>query len=58
MPDPRRELEEQEPDEWEQEPEEFGEEELGLDSDAWEEEDLEGLDEEQSDLGARAEGIA
>jgi hypothetical protein len=58
MPDPRRELDEQEPDEWEQEPEEFGEEELSLDSDAWEEEDLEGLDEEQSDLDARAEGVA
>jgi hypothetical protein len=48
MPDPRRELEEQEP-------EEFGEEELGLDSDPWEAEELEGLDEEQSDLDARAD---
>jgi len=43
MLDPRRELEEPEPDE-------FGEEELGLDPDAWDEEDLEGLDEEQSGL--------
>jgi hypothetical protein len=51
MPDPRRELEEQEPDD-------FGEEELGLDADAWDDEDLEGLDEEQPDLDARAERIA
>ena len=43
MLDPRRELEEPEPDE-------FGEEELDLDADAWDEEDLEGLDEEQSGL--------
>jgi hypothetical protein len=46
MPDPQRELEEQEPDE-------LSEEELGWDADAWEEEDLEGLDEEQSGLDAR-----
>ena len=52
MPDPRRELEEQEPEEFGE-----GEEELGLDSDAWEEEDLEGLDVEQWDLDARAVGI-
>jgi hypothetical protein len=45
MLDPRRELEEPEPDE-------FGEEELDLDADAWDEEDLEGLDEEQSGLNA------
>jgi hypothetical protein len=53
MPDPRRELEDQEPGEFSE-----GEEELGLDSDAWEEQDLEGLDEEQLDLDARAVGIA
>jgi hypothetical protein len=37
MPDPPPELEKQEP-------QEFGEEEPGWDGDAWEEEDLEGLD--------------
>ena len=43
----------------EQEPEEFvGEDELDLDADGWEEEDLEGLDEEPSDLDARAQRIA
>jgi hypothetical protein len=42
----------------EQEPEEFGEEELDWDADAWEEEELEGLDEEQSDLDARAQRLA
>jgi hypothetical protein len=42
----------------EQEPGEFGEEELSWDADAWEEEDLEELDEEQSDLDARASRIA
>jgi len=43
----------------EQEPEEFvGEDELDLDADGWEEEDLEGLDEEQSDPDARAEKLA
>ena len=46
MLDPRRELGEVE----EPEPDEFGEEELGLDADAWDEEDLEGLDEEQAGL--------
>jgi len=51
MPDPWLELEEQEPNE-------FDEEELGGDTDAWEEEDLEGLDEEPSDLDARAQRIA
>ena len=45
MLDPRRELEEPEPDE-------FAEEELDLDADAWDEEDLEGLDEEQPGLPA------
>jgi hypothetical protein len=45
MVDPRRELEEPEPDE-------LGEEELDLDADAWDEEGLEGLDEEQSGLNA------
>jgi hypothetical protein len=39
MLDPRRELGELE----ESEPDEFGEEELGVDADAWDEEDLEGL---------------
>ena len=48
MLDPRRELGEVE----EPEPDEFGEEELGLDADAWDEEDLEGLDEEQPGLPA------
>jgi len=43
----------------EQEPEEFvGEDELDLDADGWEEEDLEGLDKEQSDPDARAEKLA
>ena len=51
MLDPRRGPEEQEP-------EEFGEEELDWDADAWKEEELEGLDEEQSDLDARASRIA
>ena len=51
MPDPQREPEEHEPNE-------LGEEELGGDADAWEEEDLEGLDEEPSDLDARAQRIA
>jgi len=51
MLDPRRGPEEQEP-------EEFGEDELDLDADGWEEEDLEGLDEEQSDPDARAEKLA
>ena len=51
MPGPRRERDEEEPNE-------FGEEELGGDADAWEEEDLDGLDEEPSDLDARAERIA
>jgi hypothetical protein len=51
MLDPRRELEEPEPDE-------LGEEELGWDADAWEEENLEELDEERSGLGARVEKIA
>jgi hypothetical protein len=58
MLDPRRGPEEQEP-------EEFGEEELDWDADAWEEEELEGLDEElegldedQSDLDARARRLA
>ena len=46
MLDPRRELGELE----ESEPDEFGEEELSLDADAWDEEDLEGLDEEQAGL--------
>jgi len=46
MLDPRRELGEPE----EPEPDELGEEELSLDADAWDEEDLEGLDEEQSGL--------
>ena len=51
MPDPQREPEEHEPNE-------LGEEELGGEADAWEEEDLEGLDEESPDLNARAERIA
>ena len=42
----------------EQEPEKFGEDGLDLDADGWEEEDLEGLDEEQSDPDARAEKLA
>jgi hypothetical protein len=46
MLDPRRELGELE----EPEPDQFGEKELGLDVDAWDEEDLEELDEEQSGL--------
>jgi hypothetical protein len=51
MPDPPREPEEQERDE-------FGEEELDWDADAWDEDDLEGLDQEQPDLDARAQRIA
>jgi hypothetical protein len=51
MLDPRRGPEEQEP-------EEFGEDELGGDADGWEEEELEGLDEEPSDPDARAERLA